>query len=207
MEYAQSARPDWDVEDPEAYSYIKNKPFGRTEQTVLFDEDAIFSQPDADGRCYYYFSKPLTLVDGKTYFIKDYGPFQCHNGCINIDLTPIFIYPNYILISAGSAGGNTYHFTIIDPEPGYKTLATEYLPMVHNAEIDNMNPISSHGIANIVNAFSAQLGNIEAALDAVIALQEEVVALQRVFTGEDITMASEELRDYAQNLIEGGLTE
>lgn len=206
MEYAQSARPDWDVEDPEAYSYIKNKPFGRVEQTVLFDGDATFSQPDANGDCYYYFSEPLTLIDGKSYFIENYGYSLCQNGCINVNTAPIFIYPDHILFSTG-VGGVVTHFTIIDPEPSYKTLATEYLPMVHNAEIGNMNPISSHGVANIVDAFSTQLGNIGNTLDAVIALQEEVIALQRVFTGEDITIASEELRDYAQNLIEGGLTE
>jgi hypothetical protein len=67
------------------------------------------------------------------------------------------------------------HFTIIDPEPGYKTLATEYLPMTHNAEIGNMNPISSHAVANIVNAFSAQLGNIEETLAQIIVLQTSYI--------------------------------
>lgn len=49
--------------------------------------------------------------------------------------------------------------------------------VVHNAEIDNMNPISSHGVANIVNAFSTQLEKIDTALDTIIAIQEELIGL------------------------------
>ena len=177
MEFAQGMQSDWNVEDPQAYNYIKNKPFGRIEQTILFDGDATFSQPDIYGNCYYYFDKPLTLIDEKSYFIDGYGYFSCQNGQISLGPTPIIFYSDYILISAGTAGGNTYRFTIIDLEPSYKTLAIEYLPMVHNAEIDNTNPISSHGVANIVEAFSAQLGNIEEALDTIIAIQQELIGL------------------------------
>ena len=173
----ESLQPDWDVEDPEASNYIKNKPFGRVAQTVLFDGDATFSQPDAMANCYYYFSEPLALVDEKPYFIEGHGTFLCQNGYIKVGTSPISIYPDYILIDIGSAGGNTYHFTIIDPEPSYKTLAAEYLPIVHHAEIDNMNPISSHGVANIVNAFSAQLETIDAALDAILAIQNELIGV------------------------------
>ena len=175
VEFAQGIQPDWDVEDPEAHNYIKNKPFGRVEQTVLFDGDATFSQPDVGGNCYYYFFEPLTLIDGKSYFIENYGTFPYKNGCIHIDSTPIFICPDFIEIQAGGAGGTVIHFTIIDPEPSYKTLATEYLPMAHKAEIGNINPISSHGVANIVNAFSAQLGNIEEILAQIINLQTSYI--------------------------------
>jgi hypothetical protein len=71
----------------------------------LFDGDATFSQPDTIGNCYYYFSEPLTLIDGKSYFIENYGYFSCQNGHINLSPAPVFIYPGHILIDVSSAGG------------------------------------------------------------------------------------------------------
>ena len=57
------------------------------------------------------------------------------------------------------------------------------------------------------DSFNQVIGNINTALDELIAIQEQIIALQHIFTGDDIAVASNELHDYAQNLINGGDSE